>query len=247
MANNIVSDTLSSLYKIRKSMGLGLSKSTISKFFREEGHKFDNSNEVKNTKETNFAISYAIDNLGYIYLRGFVKFIGITGSVASGKYQVGDDIDLYIVVRNNTAWLYRLLLMLGNLFTFKLRRSRIANTHLKFCPNFIVEERALSKVNKNIYSLHEFIYMIPIYNSEYYLKVLAENHWMRRFGLVIDTKYAQVDSSRNFLFIPLNFLSYLCQTIFRFLYSYKRFTPQLKNFMQGKVVFYEYNFEDMNN
>ena len=47
-----------------------------------------------------------------------VKFIGISGSVGSG-FAKEDDIDIFVVTRNGTMWLYRALVQI-NIFIERL-------------------------------------------------------------------------------------------------------------------------------
>ena len=51
--------------------------------------------------------------ISFFQILGFVKFIGISGSVAAKIANPEDDIDLFIVVKNGSSWLYRGILKLG--------------------------------------------------------------------------------------------------------------------------------------
>jgi hypothetical protein len=116
----------------------------------------------------------------------FVKFIGISGSIAARTVKEDDDIDVFIVVKNNTAWLYRWFIWLKNFRRGIIIREKIAfgkNTNVnnqkdRFCLNFIIEERALDKLDQTLFVFHELFSLIPLYNSQYYEFILSKNAWV---------------------------------------------------------------------
>lgn len=113
-----------------------------------------------------------------------VKFIGITGGLAMQNADRDDDIDFFIVTTSKTIWITRLLssIMLDILGLRRRRADRkVAN---KVCLNMFVDERVLSvpKERRDIYTAHEFVQMIPIYNKDKtYQKLLKKNSWLESF------------------------------------------------------------------
>jgi len=64
------------------------------------------------------------DSLSWVLFKLFVRFVGISGSIASEFVKEEDDIDLFIVTKNDTVWIYRLLLYTRNVFERRVRLKR---------------------------------------------------------------------------------------------------------------------------
>lgn len=112
----------------------------------------------------------------------FINFIGVTGSLSSYFYKLEDDIDLFIIVKNNRVWITRFLLVLF----MKLLKVYVHQdkAKLKFCPNIYISSISLEwDVGKrNIYSAHEILMMQPIYSSkDTYLEFVSSNSWIKDF------------------------------------------------------------------
>lgn len=139
----------------------------------------DGSQSVEDRK-----LKIVMKNMGLLIVPSLVKFIAISGSIAAGTVQVEDDIDIFVVVRNHTMWLYRLIVYIRALLRPSWRsvlRFRGGNDKDKFCLNFIVEESGLP-LEKSIFNFHELMFLRPLCGGTYY-KILLEKHaWLKDFG-----------------------------------------------------------------
>jgi len=171
-----------------------------------------------------------------------VKYVGISGSLAARKFIEGEDLDLFFVVANDTAWIYRGLLKL-----FLGKKGRLYETNdiaNSLCINFIVEERA-TYFESDVFTFHELLHLINIYNGKYKQQVLFANKWLKQmYGVEVDSNESP-RSKRNILLIPINYFAYILQVFFMKL---MRHNPSLqrikKNFKKGRIAFYPSTFND---
>jgi hypothetical protein len=171
---------------------------------------------------------------------GVVKYVGISGSIAARTFLDGEDIDLFIVVANDTSWIYRGFLKLilgtrGRLYSAK----NVANT---LCVNFIVEERGLL-FDKNVFNFHEMLHLINVVNPEYKNKVLAVNQWLNSEYGVEQNLSNKVNIKRNRIIRPINHLAYFLQYQFMKLMKHEPSSNRIeRNYKKGKIAFYPENF-----
>lgn len=108
----------------------------------------------------------------------WVKFIGITGSVAAFNADSNADIDVFIITQKNRAWLTR------GFFTIILKFILKNYVSKGIDPNIFIDETALEwpKDKQNIYTANEIARMIPIINKENtYFKFIQSNNWVRNY------------------------------------------------------------------
>jgi len=159
------------LKNFRSTMGVPVTQDSIKyiwgkrylKSLKEKG--FDIPNDIEN-KYIEEKTNIAEKSVSILKVFNWVKFIGISGSVAAGFAREDDDIDIYVVVKDNTAWLYRGIVVLRNLFHNRVRAKRHRVVKNKLCVNLINEERGVQFTN-DMFNFHELMYLIPIYNEEY--------------------------------------------------------------------------------
>jgi hypothetical protein len=113
-----------------------------------------------------------------------ILFIGISGGLAAGNVTKEDDIDLIIIVKENTLFLSRLSI-LGLLEKKGVRRKRSQKTAPDMiCVNVLLDESALiwQKDKQDIYTAREIAQMIPLFERENtYKRFLIANKWMDHF------------------------------------------------------------------
>ncbi len=113
-----------------------------------------------------------------------VLFIGISGSLAMTNARKADDIDLFIIVKKNTIWLSRLLLLLI-LSLFGLRRSKqSSHTANKICLNMLLDEQALllPQDRHDVYTAHEIAQVYPLFERhQTYQRFLSANAWVKTY------------------------------------------------------------------
>ncbi len=98
----------------------------------------------------------------------FVRMVALTGGLAMENARDGD-IDYFIVTAPGRLWLVRglavALVRLAHRFGDRL------------CPNFLLTENALSIHDRNLYTAHEIVQMIPFYGFQVYRQMRALNEW----------------------------------------------------------------------
>jgi hypothetical protein len=151
--------------------------------------------------------------------------VGITGSVAAENARPDEDIDLFIVCKNNTMWWTRLCLRIYiKLHGIEHRRYGQKEKPNDFCFNLWMEENCLTvpKLKQNEKNAVDLILVKPIFNKDkIYEKFIAENSWVKKF---VANGYHQLIKS-NFQFsiftdkvsiitILLNYLAYAGQILY---------------------------------
>lgn len=206
--------------------------------------------KLENEKADEVAISkiaIAKRNLKYLQIGKWVKFIGISGSVAAGFAKEEDDIDLFIVVRNGCGWIYRGLIALRNIFhrTIRVKRDR-GDVSDKLCINFICEERSL-RLENDMFNFHELMYLVPIYNDKYLNYIYSQNEWLKtEYGVKNDLLISRIQSQRfvNFVFRILNWLAFFVQLLFMVVFKHSPNVKRLEqDFKVGRIEFFEEDYK----
>jgi predicted nucleotidyltransferase len=195
----------------------------------------------------------AEESLEWILFKPFVKFVAISGSVASEFAKEEDDIDLFIVTKNDSVWIYRLYIYIKNLFKHKIRSKGSKQVKNKLCVNFLAEQRALL-FEEDIFNLNEILFLEPIYNERFEKVILLNNPWLKDHYLLSE-KFLGKDrlkvgdvkeiTKRNYILLPLNFIVFIAQVLFMIV---MRHNPDLmrlfRGFKDGRVEFYPKDFKD---
>ena len=103
----------------------------------------------------------------------FVRMVAVTGELAMDNVREGSDIDFFIVTEHRRLWQCRLLTV------------GVVKTALRFgdvvCPNYLLSERVLSLSERDLYTAHEVVQMIPITGMETYRRFRQANRWVYDF------------------------------------------------------------------
>ena len=166
----------------------------------------------------------------------FIKFIGITGSLAMGNADFYSDIDLLIITKKRTLWTTRLLVLLFLKFKkISVRRSFDKEVKDKLCLNMWLDEEDLEWHNRNLFSAHEIAQIVPIFNREKtYERFIFLNSWIFDFwpNAIPNKerffKYNELKKQERFL----NKLFYFC--ISNFVEPLSYFLEKL--YMRGKIT-----------
>ncbi len=117
----------------------------------------------------------------------FVRAIFITGALAMQNSPPDDDIDIFIVVSENSLWITRLLVILL-LRIKKWRRDPHLPEHSsarvsdKICDNLWLDTDHLALFNRNLFTAHELLQAKCLYDSGgIYKQLLMSNSWARDF------------------------------------------------------------------
>jgi hypothetical protein len=110
----------------------------------------------------------------------WIKFVGVTGSVAAYNSNPQSDIDIFVITEKNRLWLTRglvatIIKILGKYPTHKKEKDGG-----KICPNLFIDTEAiewpLSK--RNLHIAHDIVLMQPLIDKEStYFKFLKANSW----------------------------------------------------------------------
>lgn len=242
-----IKKSVENLEKFRTLMGASLKKDDIKRiwgksFLRESKEKYEqNVNEIVKGK-----LEYAENIVKVLKIFNWVKFIGVSGSVGAGFAKEEDDIDVFVVVKDGTAWVYRGLISIANLFHNKIRAKRHKVIKNKLCLNMICEERGL-KFDNDIFNFHELMFLVPIYNEKYLNFIYSNNLWLRESYFVKkDLLYTKISRGKNanFFIKFLNTVFYLLQISFMYISNHKPDLKRIKrNYKKGRIEFFEEDFK----
>lgn len=247
------------LLKFRKAMGLTISKEKVKYIWGKRFLRELNLLEIEEQKRLSFfskedegldnisleKLEIARDNLPKLKVFNWVRFIGVSGSVAAGFAKEGDDIDIFVVVRNGTMWIYRAIIAFRNIFHNKIRAKRHKDVRDKLCVNLICEEHGLEFSN-DIFNMHELLFLVPIYNKSYKRYILSMNPWLERdFYVKKELLRTRILPKKNVFFLirVLNFFAFIAQLVFMFISGHNpEINRLIENSRKGRIEFFEYEF-----
>lgn len=114
----------------------------------------------------------------------FVRFVGLTGSLAYDTAKKDSDIDLFIITKYKRIWTCRffavaLLTVFGLYRTGNLPKQRAG----KFCLNRYVTDEYLLVNPQNRYHAQDYTQMLPLFDHGLvYKNFLKKNQWMEKYG-----------------------------------------------------------------
>jgi hypothetical protein len=242
--------------RFRKNMGVPIDKRSVLRFWDKEKIESIERKDIKidyiNNPSAGKKIEIAKENIKYLKLFNWVKFIAVSGSVASGFAKEEDDIDIFVIVKNDRIWIYRGIVLFRNIFHKKIRvGDSDINVKDKLCLNFITEER-FQNVEPDIFNLNEILSLIPIYNEDYLKIFIHQNNWLfSEFNVSKDVTKGLNKSDlrdlyrRNIFLSAVNFLFFLPQIVYMKLLKhdpdYKRI---LDNYKNGRIEFFRKDFKE---
>jgi hypothetical protein len=103
----------------------------------------------------------------------FVRMVAVTGELAMDNVRDESDIDFFIVTEHRRLWLCRLF-VLG----IVRAAARFGDT---VCPNYLLSERALAITERDLYSAHEVVQMVPLSGIDTYAQFRQVNKWVYEF------------------------------------------------------------------
>lgn len=178
---------------------------------------------------------------------GVVKYVGISGSVAAGVAQEDDDIDLFIVVRDHTAWIFRVL----SKFVLRKNTVRYGQKDQKdlICINYICEERALGFKERDIFTFNEIISLKTLTQQDYFNQILGLNRWIFKKFLLVG-KPEDIQNKNTFqvgtiFYAPINAFLFAIQVGYMYLMGHQPDGRRLLNgFKDGRIQFYPKDFRE---
>ena len=137
----------------------------------------------------------------------YVRMIGATGSLAMKHGGNGSDWDMFVVLRSGRIWMGRTILTLFLHLIGKRRHGKKVSN--RACLNYFVTDDNLEIGTKDLYSAHEYRFLIPLLSFPLFQIFELKNRWIRRYQpnfsttllasqwLVQETRLAK--GTRNFL------------------------------------------------
>jgi len=219
--------------------------------------RLQNASEVEKKMQRALAISEKIFRIPS------VLFIGISGGLAVKNVTKDDDIDLVIIVKKNTLFITRLLI-LSILESQGVRRSRNQkNTSDTICVNLLFDETALDwfATFRDMYTAREIAQMKPLFERDnMYQRFLSANSWIQVFlpnlpgislqkqnpisNLYYDTPARKLrnDNSKE-RFLSMLFLNFFPESLTRFLQmSIMKRHQSIETISKHVLAFHPYDY-----
>ncbi len=113
----------------------------------------------------------------------FVKFIGVSGSIAANNPTINThgigigkiDLDLFVITSKNTLWMF---LLFERIYTNFIKLMR--GGHF-YCFNFVTEASFLEIYNKNFFTATEIINVKPVVDKNAFAIFIHENSWYKQY------------------------------------------------------------------
>lgn len=109
----------------------------------------------------------------------YVRMLGATGSLAMKNGTRESDWDMFVVLRSGKIWIGRTILT-GFLHSIGKRRhgKKIQD---RACLNYFVTDDNLEIGTKDLFSAHEYRFLIPLLDRNIFQKFEIKNRWIQEF------------------------------------------------------------------
>jgi hypothetical protein len=99
----------------------------------------------------------------------WIKFIGLTGSNAFESCDNDDDLDIFIICKQDRLWIcYFSIVLISKLF----KKRKV------LCVNYLVDEKNLLFGKKTYYTAVQLVQMLPVYNKPSKQILIQANPWL---------------------------------------------------------------------
>ncbi len=203
-----------------------LSKKNVNVVFKNnfyciKGHENIIAERIKREKLSVIKLKIARKIINLISLFPTIRFIGISGALSMGNAAKNDDIDLFIITRENAMWITRLFLIFILKIMGKYRKRGDKNVANKICLNMLLDESnlKLSFDRQNLYCAHEIAQLMPIFSRDgVYKKFIRANNWTTKFlpNLSVGRRgYKKIKEQKRSLNFPISKLLKLLEPLAR--------------------------------
>lgn len=103
----------------------------------------------------------------------YVRLVAVTGALALDNVEADDDIDYLVVTAPGRLWLCRFLVVV----LVKLA----ALDGRTICPNYFLTENALALAERNLFTAHELVQMVPLSGLPVYQRMRSLNDWTAEY------------------------------------------------------------------
>ena len=103
-----------------------------------------------------------------------VRMVAVTGALSVDNPGPRDDVDFLVVTAVDRVWICRAMII-------QLVVKPAARRGTRVCPNYVLSARALTEFNRNLYTAHEIVQMVPLAGGRTYRELLRSNRWVASF------------------------------------------------------------------
>ena len=101
----------------------------------------------------------------------FVRAVFVSGSLSKGYFEKDDDIDYFIITKNNRLWSARTFLVV-------FKKIFLLDSKKYFCINYFMSEENLIIAEKNRFTATECVTLKPMFGSNTFQKLIENNTWI---------------------------------------------------------------------
>ncbi len=99
----------------------------------------------------------------------FMRLVAVSGALALDNTDEAGDIDYFLVTAPGRLWLARAMSVL--IVRLAARRG------VTLCPNYLLTTRALVLTDRNLFTAHEVVQMVPLAGHDLYRRLRRLNRW----------------------------------------------------------------------
>lgn len=148
-----------------------------------------------------------------------VNLVGASGNLAMRNARKSDDIDFFIVAKENTLFVTRIFVVLLLKLLGRHRGKFSKNISDKICINMLVDENSLTipPNRQNLYTAHEVVQMLPLFErTNTYKKFIAANKWVGKFlpnSISREINLRRKQNNANFTIFSLSLFEFLAKKL----------------------------------
>jgi predicted nucleotidyltransferase len=159
----------------------------------------------------------------------FVRMIGVTGSLAMEKGEAESDWDLLVVLKRHFIFTGRAVITLFLHLIGKRRHGE--KTRNRVCLNYFITDESLEIGTKDLYSAHEYRFLIPLFGWSVYRKFEMSNRWIVRFQ-----PQFFLSEKPSLLLVRENAFASRCRFILERILSWRWLERVLRTWQQQKIA-----------
>lgn len=147
-------------------------------FYFLHGRRFLVRQRLERNKISEAKYKIILRTIKILKLIPFLQMIAVVGRVAMKNAEKESDLDLLFVFRKNHIFTGRFLTyLLISILGKRRKENKIKN---RICLNhFLSDEYSISM--KDLFSSHEYCFMLPVFNFEAYKKLMERNSWIKKY------------------------------------------------------------------
>ena len=117
--------------------------------------------------------------VGILAFVPYVRMVGATGSLSMKHGDKGSDWDMFVVLRSGKIWIGRTILTLFLHVIGKRRHGKKVSN--RACLNYYVTDDSLEIATKDLYSAHEYRFLIPMLSFGMFQIFELKNRWIKEY------------------------------------------------------------------